>query len=86
MALISDETIHYFISTICFTNRVTDCQCGDNEHSSPEKENDARSSHTAIRPTYLYADKSKMKSVNYSIIKCYDMFLDGCSCISTKLL
>ena len=33
------------------TNRVTDWQCGDIEHSSREKENDARSPHTAIRPT-----------------------------------
>ena len=35
------------------TNRVTDWLCGDNEHSRPEKENenDARSPHTAIRPT-----------------------------------
>ena len=33
------------------TNRVTDWQCGDNEHSRPENENDARSPNTAIRPT-----------------------------------
>ena len=37
--------------TTFFTNRVTDWQCGNDEHSSPEKENDARSPHTAIRPT-----------------------------------
>ena len=31
-----------------FTNRVTVWQCGDNKHSSREKENDVRSFRTAI--------------------------------------
>ena len=32
-------------------NRVTDWQYGDNEHSRPEKENDARSLNTGVRST-----------------------------------
>ena len=35
------------------TNRVTDWLCGDNEHSRPEKENDARSPHAACKVLYV---------------------------------
>ena len=53
MILTSDETIHYFISIHLSYQSRDDWLCGDNEHSRPEKENenDARSPHTAIRPT-----------------------------------
>ena len=49
----SPATKQSFISSqrTFLTNRVTDWQCGDNEHANPEKENDARSPYTAIRPT-----------------------------------
>ena len=50
MVLTSNESFHYYISTY-LTNRVTDWQRGGNNDSSREKENYARSPHTAIRPT-----------------------------------
>ena len=54
MVLTGDEQSIISSQPTFLTKRVsgvTDWQCGDNEHSSTEKENDARSSHTAIRPT-----------------------------------
>ena len=44
------QSIIIFQSTF-LTNRVTDWQYGDNKHLSGEKQNDALSPHTAIRPT-----------------------------------
>ena len=51
MVLTSDKQSIISSQTTFLTNRVTDWLCGDNEHSRREKENDAHSPHTAIRPT-----------------------------------
>ena len=53
MVLTSDEAIHYFISTHLSYQPRDGFAMWDNEHSRPEKENDPRSTHTAILPTSM---------------------------------
>ena len=82
MVLTSDETIRYFISThLSYQQRDGLAMWRQRAFTPRKRKRCSLSPHS--HTSYLYADKPKMK-LQYN--KCYEMFSDGCFCISTELL